>query len=111
MRLYSIYDRKMRQYLGTTVMLSVNDETMARELRSHVPPDHLHGKYAEDFDLMWIGAMSLETGVIATQVPVYVANLREILNPRPKVPAAEEVAGKLSGVDYSDDVGFIPSTR
>lgn len=113
MRIYGLFDRKMKQYGSKVLFLSVNDDTMRRELRENIPDGAFEFKHAPDFDLFWLGAISLETGVVASQVPVLVENLELILRDR-----ASERQGQFNGVPIEsrapvmvDDVAFPQSPR
>lgn len=78
MRIYSIYDSKMQQYDQQQMLLHVNDETMKRALSLMIPREHPMVVHGEDYFVRWMGAISLETGVIASQVPVDVCSIREL---------------------------------
>lgn len=62
-------------------MLSQNDEVMKRLLRDTLPPQSLPAMHPEDFDLMWLGSVSTESGVIAAVTPQLVEGLSLILQP------------------------------
>lgn len=87
MRLYSIFDRKLKEY-GQVVQMN-NDEAVKRSLR-----DGLRGtkslveKYPDDFDLYVLGEMDLESGVITPCAPMLVENISSIVSP------AEEVSSE-----------------
>lgn len=94
MRIYGLFDRKMKQYGSVMLFLSVNDDTMRRQLQENVPEHAFERKHAEDFDLFWLGAISLETGTIATQVPILVENLALVFR-APAVERAQMFGGVL----------------
>lgn len=77
MRLYTLFDRKMKEY-GNLVMAQ-NDETVFRALREGIPAGSTPGKYPEDFDLFYVGNYDVETGVLGSEFPSLVGNLRGIL--------------------------------
>lgn len=69
MNLYSLFDRKQREF--GQIISGSNDEAVKRELRSaqkRSEAGNMH-LYPEDFDLMYLGRYIVETGVIEPQVP------------------------------------------
>lgn len=77
MRLYAMLDRKMKEF--GPVMVSRNDPVMFRVLRDSLPPQSNEGRHPEDFDLYFLGVMSVETGVISSSAPLLVATLEQVL--------------------------------
>lgn len=77
MQVYSLFDRKLREYGG--LVLSQNDGTVKRALHEGVPPNSTLGKYPEDYDLMLLGEFDPETGVLRAGQIMLVDNVRDIL--------------------------------
>lgn len=78
---YAILDRKLREY--GHLLLARNDETMKREARDGIGPDHMIRRYPEDFDLYRLGEFENETGVLTpAEVPVLVENMSTLLGGR-----------------------------
>jgi len=78
LRVYSLYDRKMKSY--SAPQLAMNDAVICRELSDKVPAESLQGKHPEDFDVMHLGDMDLDTGVLVPCMPVLVCNLRALVS-------------------------------
>lgn len=78
MRLYSMLDRKMKEF--GAVMIAQNDEVMIRTLKDSLPSGSIVASHPEDFDLFFLGAMAMETGVIASSSPTLVAGMSSVLN-------------------------------
>lgn len=79
MRVYSLFDRKMKEY--GSLVLGTNDATMGRALKEAVlNPQSPMFKYPEDFDLMCLGDFDVENGDIEGQTPQLVFNCKEVLN-------------------------------
>lgn len=62
MKIYSIFDLKSQTFADPFV--SVNDETLARELNERVPPNHTYKQYPDDFLIYSIADWDQETGEI-----------------------------------------------
>lgn len=80
MRIYSLFDRKLREY-GQLVMMN-NDEAVKRALAESLPQSQgtTLAKYPEDFDLMYLGEIDVTTGVIErSMVPVLVINVAGLI--------------------------------
>lgn len=78
MRIYSLFDRKVREYGG--LVLSPTDEASCRALAEGLPPGSTVAKFPGDFDLMYLGDFSPEAGLIyAATVPVFIACVADIL--------------------------------
>lgn len=80
MQLFSLFDRKMREY-GQIVQAN-NAEACKRALCDGVRgTKSLVEKHPDDFDLYRLGEFDTDTGVIkATGVPVLVCNVGELIN-------------------------------
>lgn len=76
-RIYSLYDREMRQF--GDLMIAPNDAVMIRSLQDSLPAQSLPARRPGDFDLMWLGSVSLESGVIAAGAPQLVKGLKAAL--------------------------------
>lgn len=81
MKIYSLFDRKVREFLALVVC--PNDESCVRALReSLVGSASTVTKYPADFDLMCLGEFDVETGVIVPVVPaLFVKDIASILRP------------------------------
>jgi len=81
MNIYSLYDRKLREF--GPLVVSNNDESVVRALREGLPGSGgTVNKYPEDFDLMCLGALDVDTGLIVPErVPLLVVNVRSALTP------------------------------
>lgn len=77
MRVYSLYDRKVKEY-GNLVLAS-NDGTILRALKEGIRPDTTMGKYPEDFDLVCIGEFDPETGSLDGFGVDVISNVRTLL--------------------------------
>lgn len=88
MRLYSLLDTAALEY--GPVMQFQNDAVARRWLQMSLPAQSVEVRRPEDFVLMFLGVMGMETGVIASSSPVPVGPLADIL--RGPVPSAEEMA-------------------
>lgn len=80
MRVYSLFDRKAKEYMALVV--GTNDELVIRGLQESfsTPQANTVFKYPQDFDLMRLGEFDPETGVISPEVPArLVVNVAEIL--------------------------------
>lgn len=79
MRMYSLFDRKMREY--GAIVLGSNDESIVRALREMLGSSaSTMAKYPGDFDLMCLGVFDPETGVIGAEIPRLVVNVEDISN-------------------------------
>lgn len=79
MRLYSLFDRQMKEF--GPIIAAQNDSVIVRNLRDNLPPQSMEARHPEDFDLMFLGVISLETGVIASSTPSLVGGLSSLLVP------------------------------
>lgn len=77
MQVYSLYDRKLREFGG--LVLSQNDATVKRAIHEGVPANSTVGKYPQDYDLMLLGEFDAETGVLMGGQIILVENVLEIL--------------------------------
>lgn len=78
MRIYSIFDRKMREY--GSLVLSSNDETVRRAVKEGVSGStSTLAKYPEDFDVMFLGRFDPEKGLIVASSPVLVDSVATII--------------------------------
>lgn len=78
MRVYSLFDRKLREY--GSLVLCQNDEAVKRAIHEGIPANSTVGKYPEDYDVMLLGDFDSATGVIEPLQIVLVENVREILH-------------------------------
>lgn len=62
MRVYTLYDKKVREY--GNLVLGGNDGAVLRALREAKGSDTTMGKYPEDFDLVCVGEFDPETGAL-----------------------------------------------
>lgn len=76
-RVYSMFDRKARSF--GALMAFVNDEVARRVCMGIIKGDGEIKNFPGDFDLMHLGEMDTDTGVIVPQVPVLVFNCGELL--------------------------------
>lgn len=80
MRVYSIFDRKMKEYCN--LFIGNTDEATKRAARDSIPQSgSTMAKYPEDFDLMCVAEMDMETGVLRPMEggARLVENVRDIL--------------------------------
>lgn len=77
MKVYSLFDRKLREYGG--LVLCPNDDGVRRALHEGVTPNSTVGKYPEDYDLMYLGEFDPQSGVIKPDLIALVDNVRDIL--------------------------------
>lgn len=78
MRVYSLFDRKVREYGG--LVLSPNDETAERALQEGIPAQSTVGKYPEDYDLYYLGEFDASKGLlVGCGIPEFVENVRVVL--------------------------------
>lgn len=80
MRVYSLFDRKLRQY--GSLVLERNDFAVQRAIADGVKgaPDSLIGKHPEDFDLVYLGEFDQDTGALQYLVsPALVVNVAELV--------------------------------
>lgn len=76
MRVYTLYDRKLRQY--GNLVLGTNDAGIIRALREAKGADSTMGKYPEDFDLCCVGEFDEESGALdgfGSQIVVNIGDL------------------------------------
>lgn len=78
MRIYSIYDRKLKEY-GALVLCGT-DGAVCRALREGLPEGSTMAKYPEDYDLMFLGVFDPGSGVIVGEVPLFVDSVRNLLD-------------------------------
>lgn len=82
MKIYSLFDRKLREY-GQLVTMTNDDGVVRamREMGSQSKGQSTLEKYPEDFDLMCVGEFDPVTGIlnIESAVPRLVANVGSIL--------------------------------
>lgn len=78
MRVYTLYDRKVKEY--GNLVLGPNDASVMRALKDGVRGDTTMGKYPEDFDLVSVGEFDPETGALEgfTRVDVII-NVRNLM--------------------------------
>lgn len=77
MRIYSLLDRKAREFGAP--MWAKNDDVMKRLLKDTLPHETIAFEHPGDFDLFFLGSMSEDTGVIAAGAPQLVVTLQEVL--------------------------------
>lgn len=82
MNVYSLFDRKLRQY--GALMVERNDFGVQRGLADGVRgnPEALISKHPEDFDLYEVGVFDEESGLLreaSTAIPRLVCNLLELV--------------------------------
>lgn len=70
MRIYSRWDRKLGEIDG--VVLAKNDEMIARGCRAAVKQDSGLIDHIEDYELVCLGSVNVESGVITPEVPIRV---------------------------------------
>lgn len=88
LRLYSLFDRKGKRY--SPPQLAYNDAVMVRELKVNLPEGSMPFRYPEDFDLVCLGAMDEQTGVIASVSPELVCSVSAIVEkPAPELGSGE----------------------
>lgn len=85
MNVYSMFDRKLRQY--GQLVLERNDYSVQRALADGVSgsADSLMAKHPGDFDLYEVGMFNDESGLLEApdgQIPRLVCNLSELLATR-----------------------------
>jgi len=76
MRVYTLYDRKVREY--GNLVLGQNDQAILRALRDGIRPDSTMGKYPEDFDLVCVGEFDPETGALEGFGAQTITNVRAL---------------------------------
>lgn len=80
MRVYALYDRKVREY-GQQLVVGRNDETVMRSLLELKGSEALPGKYPEDFELYALGEYDQRSGQLAPAIPpVFVIGLHTLFN-------------------------------
>lgn len=80
MRVYSLYDRKMKEF--GQLVLSNNDETVTRALIEGLKGGKgatIH-EYPKDFDLVLLGQFDPETGELVGEAARVVVNVGEALS-------------------------------
>lgn len=90
MQIYSLYDRKLREY--GALFLSQNDATVKRAIHEGIPAGSTVGKYPEDYDVMLIGDFDPVTGVLEQGNIVLVDNVRDILRGRNPEEASDAIS-------------------
>lgn len=86
MNVYSLFDRKLRQY--GQLVLERNDFGVQRSLHDGVlaQPESLLGKHPEDFDLYQLGEFDPESGLLQDgPIPRLVCNVLDIVMTPPKL--------------------------
>jgi hypothetical protein len=82
MRVYSVFDRKLREY--GQLITARNDLYIMRSLEDFLASSkqEMMAKYPADFDLFELASFDPESGVVeATMPPRLVANLEELVQP------------------------------
>lgn len=82
LRVYSVFDRKLREY--GPLVLGANDEFTLRALQEIRNSGSMMEKYPADYDLMDVGEFDVETGELNGSLPRLVQNLADVLS---QVPA------------------------
>lgn len=88
MRLYSLLDTAAKEY--GPLMQFQNDAVARRWLQMNLPQGSVEVRRPQDFVLMFLGMMGMETGVIRPSSPEVVEALADLL--RGPVPSAEDMA-------------------
>lgn len=70
MNLYSLFDKKLGE-IGAIVQAK-NLEMIGRALRSLMLSDNEVAKFPEDYDLVLLGTVDVESGVITPVVPIVI---------------------------------------
>lgn len=79
MRVYSLFDRKMKEY--GSLVLGSNDASTVRALKEMLMGSQSTvSKYPGDYDLMCLGDFDVENGDIVGETPRLVVNCQEVLN-------------------------------
>lgn len=81
MRVYTLYDRKVKEY--GNLVLGPNNNAILRALKDGMRPDTTMGKYPEDFDLVCVGEFDPETGQLEGFGADLIINVRELLEEEP----------------------------
>lgn len=87
MRIYSLFDRKLKEF-GALVVMN-NDEAVKRALGESLRSGQagLLSSHPEDFDLKCLGVIDVERGKITPEeIPALVVNCAELI---PSVPLKE----------------------
>lgn len=90
MRMYALFDRKAGGY--SQPQLAQNDAVMIRSLKDGLPEGSMPRQHPEDFDVYFLGAMDMETGVIASSRPELVAQLSAVFTTPVQVESPREVS-------------------
>lgn len=80
--IYAVMDRKLGELVSRSLGLSKSDEVLVREIRQswRVPgqePSFLE-RAPEDYDMMCLGTLDVESGQITTTVPHVVFNFSQL---------------------------------
>lgn len=89
MEMYSIYDRKLREY--GSIVLAANDAAVVRMVKMGIRPgeDTVMSKFPEDFEVHRVGSFDPSTGeIVADGRPVVTAQLAQVLEVRKDVSDA-----------------------
>lgn len=73
---YYVYDVVAKQ-VASTLILSDNDDVLVRDFKDSKLPDVME-HHPEDFDLMKIGVLDTETGILQSLKPELVVHLGAI---------------------------------
>lgn len=80
MNIYSLFDRKVKEY--GQLVVATTDDAIRRAVHEGIPSSGtVIAKYPQDFDLMFLGSVDPETGVLTGQVPRLIANVADLLSP------------------------------
>lgn len=79
MRIYSLLDRKLKEY--GSLVLGNNDEAVKRAIKDGIPgSNNVIAAHPEDFDLYYLGDFDMESGLIsACKVPILVDCVSTVL--------------------------------
>lgn len=84
LEIYSLLDRKLREFGVHALPLAQNLEVVKRSLQDGIPgSETAMARHPEDFDLYLLGTFDEDTGMIVPEeVPKLVANLVSVLPPK-----------------------------
>lgn len=84
LNVYSLLDRKLREFGTNALPMSPNLEFLSRTLQDGIPGSGTAmDKHPDDFDLYLLGTFDEDTGqLVPEEVPRLVANLSSILPPK-----------------------------
>jgi len=91
MRMYSLYDRKLREF--GAIALSRNDESIMRAVADGIPGTRsMVERHPEDFDIMFLGEFFPQTGFVAGSAgpPRLVSSVADVLRAVRLVPDEKE---------------------